>query len=152
VARFTGAREPDQAVRATAQSLSLSVIMGALCMALVYAALGPFLHMMGLTPSAQAACRSFLSTGMLCAVPMFMGNAMAAAVRGLGDTRTPLRVVVCANIVHICLDWLLIFGHFGFPKMGLAGAGIALTSSTVVVVLVFLTLMSRGPLAESPQV
>src|SRR2546423_2070194 len=31
VARFTGAREPDQAVRATAQSLSLSVIMGAVC-------------------------------------------------------------------------------------------------------------------------
>jgi MATE family multidrug resistance protein len=49
----------------------------------------------------------------------------AAFLRGIGDTRTPLIGTVVANAVNALLAWSLVFGHFGLPKLGVAGAGLA---------------------------
>jgi putative MATE family efflux protein len=50
--------------------------------------------------------------------------------RGLGDMRTPLFVALFANLMNGILDYGLIFGEFGFPELGVAGAGIATTISS----------------------
>lgn len=48
-----------------------------------------------------------------------------AALRGVGETRTPMRVNIVANLVNVLFNFLLIFGHLGFPKLGIRGAAIA---------------------------
>ena len=50
---------------------------------------------------------------------------LAAFFRGLGDTRTPLWITIFANVMNVVLDYALIFGAFGLPEWGVAGAGIA---------------------------
>jgi multidrug resistance protein, MATE family len=49
---------------------------------------------------------------------------------GLGDTRQQLVAAVTTTFSNIVLDYVLIFGHFGFPTMGIAGAAIASTLAT----------------------
>ena len=49
---------------------------------------------------------------------------IGATLRGSGDTKTPLRIGIWMNIVHIVLDYVLIFGVF-FEGMGLQGAALA---------------------------
>ncbi len=49
---------------------------------------------------------------------------------GLGDTRQQLVSAITTTISNILLDYFLIFGHLGFPKMGIAGAAIASTLAT----------------------
>ncbi len=44
---------------------------------------------------------------------------------GLGDTRPGMVVSILANLLNVLLNYLLIYGHAGFPAMGLTGAGIA---------------------------
>ncbi|HWN80894.1 MAG TPA: MATE family efflux transporter, partial [Candidatus Udaeobacter sp.] len=47
----------------------------------------------------------------------------------IGDTRTPMVVALLANLSNVVFDYLLIFGHAGFPRMGVAGAAWATVGS-----------------------
>ncbi|HOX27851.1 MAG TPA: MATE family efflux transporter [bacterium] len=55
---------------------------------------------------------------------------LTAAMRGTGDMRTPMNLMVITNALNFVLDPLLIYGWGPFPKWGVAGAGIATTLST----------------------
>lgn len=58
---------------------------------------------------------------------LILRNFLAAIER----TRFPLFVVVCTTLLNAFLNWLLIFGAFGAPKLGLLGAGIASSLSNI---------------------
>lgn len=64
---------------------------------------------------------------------LFNGLHMAinAMQRGAGNTKITLRTNVVANVVNIIMNYLLIGGNFGFPKMGIAGAALATVIGTV---------------------
>jgi len=51
-------------------------------------------------------------------------NAMAAFWSGLGKTRIIMVSALASMVVNVVLNWLLIFGHLGFPAMGIRGAAI----------------------------
>lgn len=63
---------------------------------------------------------------------------LSSALRGSGDTKTPMKVMIIANIINIILDYILIFGIFNFAGLGILGAGIATTISRVVGVILLL--------------
>ena len=42
--------------------------------------------------------------------------------RGMGDTRTPMRITVAANLLNVVATYMLMFGPFGLPRLGVAGA------------------------------
>lgn len=52
-------------------------------------------------------------------------NIMNAILRGSGNTKTPLIGSLFVNFINIFLDWVLIFGRFGLPEMGVRGAAVA---------------------------
>jgi putative MATE family efflux protein len=149
VARFTGARTPEEVNHAAGQSLSLSLCIGVVCTLALFFALEPLLHLLGLEAAARAQVRAFLYYALLGMVPMFLANVLGSVYRGMGDTRTPLKVMLFANIVHILGDWTLMLGHWGFPRLGLAGGGIAVTASNVVALLVYLRMVRRSGFRDS---
>lgn len=63
---------------------------------------------------------------------------LSSALRGAGDTKTPMKITIIANIINIVLDYILIFGIFNFAGLGILGAGIATTISRIVGVLLLL--------------
>lgn len=56
-------------------------------------------------------------------------NALNAALRGFGNTKTPLLASIVINIINLSLDYILIFGKLGFPALGTMGAAIATTTA-----------------------
>lgn len=52
-------------------------------------------------------------------------NVYSGTMRDCGRTKAPMVAGICAVIVNLGLDYLLIFGEFGFPKLGVAGAALA---------------------------
>jgi MATE family multidrug resistance protein len=71
-----------------------------------------------------------LATGYMRARALgIVGIAAAVSLssffRGIGDTRTPLYATLAANGLNLVLDFALVFGLWGFPKLGVVGAGIA---------------------------
>lgn len=56
-------------------------------------------------------------------------NLMNGILRGYGNTKTPLLVSVIINIINLGLDWILIFGRYGFPELGVRGSAVATASA-----------------------
>jgi len=52
---------------------------------------------------------------------------IGAILRGSGDTMTPMRYNLFSNLLNVFGNYVLIFGKFGFPAMGVAGAALSTT-------------------------
>lgn len=59
-------------------------------------------------------------------------NSLGAVLRGLGDSKTPLRYLFYTTVMNIVLDPILIFGLGPFPRMGINGAALATIISQAV--------------------
>ncbi len=56
-------------------------------------------------------------------------NVLAGIMQGTGDTKTPLYATIIVNILHVLVAYPLIYGHLGFPMMGVQGAAVAIAVS-----------------------
>ena len=73
----------------------------------------------------QGAAAEYVGPRALGAFGSVAAMTLASFFRGIGDTRTPLVAMVVAVLANVVLDYALIFGHFGLPALGVAGAGLA---------------------------
>ena len=76
--------------------------------------------------------RPYLLVLMLSLLPQMVFNAYKQFSDGVQDTAMPMWIMLLSNVLNILGNWLLIFGHLGFPEMGLFGAGISTLVSRVV--------------------
>lgn len=58
-------------------------------------------------------------------LPFVITQCFSGTLRDCGETVSPMVASVIAILVNLVLNYLLIFGSFGFPKMGVAGAALA---------------------------
>ena len=59
-------------------------------------------------------------------------NILSAIMHGIGNTRTPMEAIILVNILHVVIAYPLIYGHFGFPSLGVVGAAYAINFSELV--------------------
>lgn len=67
----------------------------------------------------------FLSISSFSYVLLATTSCYAAVLRSTGEVKLPMRVNVIAIVCNTALNYLLIFGHFGLPRMGVAGSALA---------------------------
>ena len=74
---------------------------------------------------------------MLIGLPAFMlGQVYASTLRECGETVLPMKAGIVSVLVNLVFNYLLIYGKFGFPKLGVQGAAIATVLSRYVEVLI----------------
>lgn len=144
VARFIGMGRGEDASRTLKQTFYVTILLG-LFTSLFAGTLAPgILRFMGAEPEViQVGTPYFRVVGygfFFSAVAM----ALASALRGAGDTRTPMTVNLVANAVNIAFNAILIWGLFGFPRWGVFGAGVATTFSRFVAAVWFLAIAVKG--------
>ncbi len=124
IARAIGAGRVGEANEALRQSLWLSAIMGTFTMVVILATAPYIVRALGAPADVVPLAISFLritALTMPLAAMLFVGN---AALRGIGDTRTPLLLMLVVNGINILIAWLLVNGHFGFPGIGVDWFGL----------------------------
>ncbi len=144
VARFIGMGKYEDASETVKQTFAVTVVL-AVAVSLFAGFLAPqILVFMGAEPEViEIGVAYFRVVGfgfLFRAVSM----AIASALRGAGDTRTPMTVNLWANGINIVFNWLLIWGKFGFPRWGVFGAGVATTFSMVVSSVWFVLIAIKG--------
>ncbi|HYX39395.1 MAG TPA: MATE family efflux transporter [Oligoflexus sp.] len=129
VAQYFGAKETRMIGPAVWQALYLSVAGGLLFLGLIPMADTLFTmigHSSQVRPLEveyfQAICYSALPTALVAACSSFFS--------GLGNTRTVMWINCVGLIANVILDYVMIFGKFGFPAWGVAGAGYATALAT----------------------
>ncbi|MDC0210569.1 MATE family efflux transporter [Flavobacteriaceae bacterium] len=73
-------------------------------------------------------------------IPLVVFEALKRFSDGLSNTKYPMYATIAANIINIIINYLLIFGSFGFPKLGIVGAGIGTLVSRIIMIF-FLSLI-----------
>lgn len=142
VAQYTGANRPQRVGPAVWQGIYFAVLAGLLFMLMAPAA--PFLISLGgHTPALQVLEVTYLRCLSFAGLPMLVMAAINGFFSGRGQTWTVLGIEAAGTGVNVLLAQLLIFGRFGFPEWGIAGAGWATVVGSWTSALVALALMLR---------
>lgn len=143
VARAIGARDLADAESVAKQSLLLCVALSAIIAVIGYVYGEPVMRLMGAEPAVITLGTQFLqitTTFSIFIGIMFVGG---GTLRGAGDTRTPMLITLFINGINIVLDYLLIFGNFGFPQLGAIGSAYATTAARGVGALLILYVLFK---------
>ena len=88
------------------------------------------------TPEEAAATMEYglryLRVMLLGLVPFALANAYSGTLREIGETKVPMVAGIIAVLVNLVGNYILIFGHFGAPALGVVGAAIATVTSRYV--------------------
>ncbi len=134
-------RQVDGAVR---QSLHLVVLLGIPVTLLGYAASGPLLSLMQASPETLAHGAPYLRIFFLGTLFLWANLVAAAAFRGAGDPRTPLRLVSVVSVLNVALNYVFIFGVGPVPAYGVAGAAMGTVGARALGTAAYLVLLGRG--------
>jgi len=124
VSQNHGAGHHRECGRVLGQGLRLAVVGTALTMLVIFLS-GGLGEAVGLTRSSSDLGFLYMLFRTLGTPAVFGYWTYNGYMEGLGDTQTPMRLSIYANVVNILLDWALIFGVGPIPPLGVLGAGIA---------------------------
>jgi MATE family multidrug resistance protein len=128
VSQAEGRGEPERAGAYVWQTLYLAIAAAILSapIAIFTPQWFPLLGAFGEHPSdVQSMEIGFLSWGLFSIGPMTASAGLESFYNGIKRPKIGLIAVVASLITIAIANYLLIFGHFGFPKMGIAGSGLA---------------------------
>ncbi|HWI51182.1 MAG TPA: MATE family efflux transporter [Symbiobacteriaceae bacterium] len=144
VARYTGAKDPDTVESVTRQSFWMG-LLSAVVVAYAYFALAPqIIRYMGAEAGVEPLGIAFLRWSTVGYIAMQWAQVMSGAIRGRGDTVTPLYIGVVVNIVNVIFGYGLIYGHFGLPALGVVGSALGTTIARTLGALILLVVLLRS--------
>jgi len=103
----------------------------------------PLLYLMDQPPEVVTLAIPYLDLVAFSLVPLVMFQAYKQFSEGLSQTKYPMYATIVANVVNIVLNYLLIFGALGFPKLGIIGAAIGTLASRVIMLILLWYLLEK---------
>jgi putative MATE family efflux protein len=132
VSQAIGAGHSARANELARQAISWGVFLAIPLSVLGYVLAPQAISIFGVEPDVNANATEYLRITSACSVAILLSYLCGAVLRGAGDSRTPLKAAVLANAVNVVAAYVLIFGHFGLPELGVGGSawGAALGRAT----------------------
>ena len=93
------------------------------------------LNLLNQPEEVEALALPFLLIITASLVPLMVFQAFKQFVEGLSQTKQAMFITIAANLVNVFLNWLLIWGHWGFPELGFLGAAWATLISRVLMMV-----------------
>jgi len=149
IAQYIGARLHKEVRPSVQQGLYVSVALAAIVFAIIQFAVAPILEAMPLEAEVRIVAADYLTGMSFGLLPLFAYTVLRSFFDALGATRVSMFIILLSAPINIFINYLLIYGNWGFPELGGAGAGYA---SGITYWLVFLIACSvawkRKPFKE----
>ena len=145
IARSMGADDIEKAERLIWHSIIIS-LGGAITFLILFLLFGKqLLFLLGgrgeILQESYAYCSILFFGGIL----LWLSGSLSAVLRGMGNMRFPATLMVITSSIQVILSGGFILGWFGFPKLGVPGAAVAvLISSALMVTVILLKLRSKS--------
>jgi putative MATE family efflux protein len=150
VARAWGAGDRQEASKLLRSSLGVALTIALVMSVLGVASASRFAGVFGLPDDARELAAIYMRWISVFACVFALGMMFFAALRGAGDVRTPLWTGTVTNVLNILFLYLLVYGGWGFPKIGIRGAALAGGLAFTSIALLLLALYSTGRLVIAP--
>ena len=103
-----------------------------------------FLHRIGLPEHLLPVIRPYYVLLLISLLPIGAINALRQFTDAINDTKVSMYILVAGNGLNILLNYMLIYGRWGAPEMGLTGAGVATLTARVVMLAAYVAyILSR---------
>ncbi len=141
IAQYYGSGARDRIGRVLWQGIYFTLFSGLLFWLLALFATKPIFAFAGHEVAVRELEEIYFS--ILCKGAIFhvAGNTLATFFTGRGFTRPVMIITIISVLLNIPLDYALIYGHWGMPEMGIAGAGIATVSAWFIISLLLAVLI-----------
>lgn len=147
VAQYFGAKRFEMIGPAVWQSIYISIFGGLLMLVLI--PLSPLIFSsIGHGEKMEALESQYFITLCYSGLPTALVAAASAFFTGLGNTRVIMGINCVGFVANAILAYIMVFGAFGFPAMGIAGAGYATTLANCLAAIYGLVLVFRTPNKE----
>ncbi len=143
IAQYFGAKDQENMKQTFRFSIVTSVLVTLVFFTIAY--FNPLAVLTFFTddPMILAEGTKYITIAAFSILPFALTGSIASAMRAVGETKIPLYVGIFAVSVNVVLNYALIFGHFGFPAMGITGAAIATVTSRVIEAMILLVIMKH---------
>ena len=143
VANLLGAGEKQKIMVVVRHGLLLALCFALLVLVGGAAFLPHFLQNMGLAPEVYHVALWYLGGLGLGVIPFFMITPLRSLVDTLGYTHLTMRIYLLALPINACLNYVLIFGKLGLPRLGGIGAGVASGLTFWLLLCIFAFVLTR---------
>lgn len=116
VSRAFGGRDLRTANRTLNQAFLLAVIFGLTLALAAHFAAPLFAEFLSATEISRGLCQQFLRIDAFGYFALSLNLVGAAILRGSGNTRTPMRIMIMVNIINAAISTTLVFGWLGEPQ------------------------------------
>lgn len=143
IAQMVGANNKKQVPFTVMQAMYMAVIIAVAVILLGALVLNPILNMMGLEPDVRQIAFDYLVALSLGIIPLFLYTVFRCFIDALGQTRVTMIITLISLPINVVLNYVLIFGKFGFPRLGGVGAGYATAITFWCILLISLYVVKR---------
>lgn len=143
VAQYLGSRKPLEAAKVTGNAITLNLAVGLLLSVVLFLFGGALLQALNVTDDIYEYARSYIGIVGGFIFLQALINALATNIRTRGFTKPTMVVSLLMNVIHVIGNYLLIFGHFGLPAMGVEGAAISTVVSRLIALVIFFWLLYK---------
>jgi len=140
ISQYVGANDRENLKKATGTILTVLLLLGAFLTVLMLALINPILTLIRTPMESYDQTRAYLSVTLTGIIFIFGYNALAAIMRGMGDSKHPLWFVTIACVTNIVLDIILV----AVFKMAAFGAALATVFSQGLSMLLCIVYMKRN--------
>lgn len=121
VAAADGKKDTSQNAALLKHGVIINTLLGILLFVLLFL-VSPVLNHFDQKPEVVSNAIPFLNVMMLGMIPLCIFSGFKQFTEGLSYTRVAMWISLGANLLNVLLNYLMIFGHWGFPEMGLMGS------------------------------
>ena len=146
--RAVGADDSRRAAATLRASLGFALAIGLAVSLLAWVIRDPFVALLTgeavTTEEVRDNASAYLGLVLMSAPLFFVAATATASLQAAGDTRTPMLIAIAAAVTNLGLSWVLVFGHFGAPELGLMGAAVGTIMAAAVQAAGGLLVLRRG--------
>ncbi|MEI2394897.1 MATE family efflux transporter [Paenibacillus phytohabitans] len=143
VSQYLGSRQPKEAAKVTGNAITLNLAVGIILSTILLLFGGSLLSALNVTGEILVYAKSYMHIVGGGIFLQALLNALATTIRTHGFTKQTMVVSLLMNVIHVGGNYLLIFGHFGLPALGVEGAAISTVASRLICLVLFFLLLYR---------
>ncbi len=145
VARYVGSGQHDKIEITLKHVMLLSLLI----LAIPLSTLGiiftkPIMSFMGAQADTLQVGGTYFKIIMVGFIFQSFNMSISAALRGIGETKVPMKINLKANFLNVIGNALLIYGLLGLPKLGITGAGISTALSNAIASILLFSYVIKG--------
>jgi putative MATE family efflux protein len=143
VSQNLGAKKPEEAGRFALTALKHNTLVAWLVYLIWFFFAEKIFTILGVHQPILSVSLQYLSFLSLELLYIGITTSIGAIFQGAGYTRPEMLTGLLRSVLHILFDYIFIFGNFGFPEMGVMGAGLASSLSGLIATSILLVIFLR---------